>query len=262
MRVIYTILFLSIYSICFSQNFELKDSIIINNQTVKTVDTDLNNSIYLISDSKIEKRFATDKQNRIVDLKNILLTVDTSNPLRLYAYTNFNRLNILDENLSPIQDPIKFNTSDYLPIALRVVDNQFCWFYDMIENKLVQYNYQMQKPILTSKQIYLKNDDQSIEKIHSYRNLIYLKSQNTIYVYDDYANFKYAVELNTNNNPYYFYKDSIFYIDNNRLINKNITTKVSTSYLDVKNTKSIAFNESNFYHFNGSVLNIYSIKYP
>lgn len=243
-----------------AQNFELKDSMVISNQTVKTIDTDLNNSIYLISDSKIEKKFATNKQNRIIDLKNILLTVDTSNPLRLYAYTNFNKLNILDENLSQIQDPIKFNTTDYIPIALRVIDNQFCWFYDMIENKLVQYNYQMQKTILTSKQIFLKNNDQSIEKIHSYRNLIYLKSQNTIYVYDDYANFKYAVDLNTNNSPYYFYKDSIFYIDNHRLINKNITSKITTPYLELKNTKSIAFNESYFYHFHDSTLSIYTIQ--
>ncbi|VDH14600.1 Uncharacterised protein [Algoriella xinjiangensis] len=93
-----------------------------------------------------------------------------------------------------------------MPAALKVVDNQFCWFYDIIGNKLVYYNYQLQKPILNSKSVYLKNNDQSIENIHVYKNLVFLKAPKTIYVYDDYGNFKTNFMLETENSPFHFIK--------------------------------------------------------
>ncbi|VDH15631.1 Uncharacterised protein [Algoriella xinjiangensis] len=130
----------------------------------------------------------------------------------MYIYSNFNRLDILDEQLNPIQDPITISSTDFMPAALKVVDNQFCWFYDIIGNKLVYYNYQLQKPILNSKSVYLKNNDQSIENIHVYKNLVFLKAPKTIYVYDDYGNFKTNFMLETENSPFHFYKNALFYI--------------------------------------------------
>ena len=105
----------------------------------------------------------------------------------------------------------------------------------------------MQKPILTSKQIYLKHNDQSIDKIHVYKNLVYLKGQKTIYVYDDYGNFKSNFEFDTNHQPFYFYKDVIFYINDNKLISKNIINQNLTNFIDLENVKSFALNEKNLY---------------
>ncbi|MFV0159071.1 hypothetical protein OBK28_04705 [Empedobacter falsenii] len=258
MKSILSIIFVTVCLNVLAQKFVLKDSLITNNKTVNTIDTDLNNSLYLISDTKIEKIFQSNKNN-IVDLKNVITTVDTGNPLRTYIYSNFNQITILDENLNSIQDMIQLKSTDYMPIALKAVDNQFCWFYDIIGNKLVYFNYQLQKPILISKQIYLKNNDQSIEKIHVYKNLVYLKSQQTIYIYDDYGNFKSNFEINIKDSAYYFYKDVIFYIKDNMLISKNIINQNSTTLIELKNIKSMAFNETNFYTFDGNRVKNYEI---
>lgn len=258
MKTIFSIIFVSIFFNVFAQQFVLKDSILIENKTIRAIDTDLNNSIYLISDTKIEKLFQS-KKSEIIDLKNVITSVDTGNPLRTYIYSNFNQLTILDEYLNPIQDIIQLKSTDFMPTVLKVVDNQFCWFYDVIGNKMIYFNYQLQKPILSSKQIYFKNNDQSIEKIHAYRNLVYLKGQKTIYIYDDYGNFKSNFELDTANSPYYFYKDVIFYIKDNKLISKNITNQVSSTLINLQNIKSMAFNEVNFYTFDDSKLKTYDI---
>ena len=246
MKTIFSIIFVSIFITVFAQKFELKDSVLIENKTIKSIDTDLNNSIYLISDTRIEKIFQS-KKNKSIDLKNIITSVDINNPLRAYVYSNFNQLTILDEDLNPIQDIVKIKSNDFMPASLKVVDTQFCWFYDLIGNKIVYYNYQLQKPILTSKQIYLKHNDQSIDKIHVYKNLVYLKGQKTIYVYDDYGNFKSNFEFDTNHQPFYFYKDVIFYINDNKLISKNIINQNLTTFIDLENVKSFALNEKNLY---------------
>lgn len=259
MKSIFSIILLSIFFNVFAQKFVLKDSILIENKTIKSIDTDLNNSIYFISDTKIEKRSAS-KKSKSIDLKNVITSVDTSNPLRTYIYSNFNQLTILDENLNPIQDIIQLKSTDFMPVALKVVDNQFCWFYDIIGNKIIYFNYQLQKSILNSKQIYFKNNDQSIEKIHTYKNLVYLKGQKTLYIYDDYGNFKSNIELETENSPYYFYKDAIFYIKDNKLISKNISTKITSTFMNMRNVKSLAFNEANFYTFDGEKLIVHEIS--
>ena len=89
MKSILSIIFVTVCLNVLAQKFVLKDSLITNNKTVNTIDTDLNNSLYLISDTKIEKIFQSNK-NKIVDLKNVITTVDTGNPLRTYIYSNFN----------------------------------------------------------------------------------------------------------------------------------------------------------------------------
>ena len=53
MKTIFSIIFVSIFITVFAQKFELKDSVLIENKTIKSIDTDLNNSIYLISDTII-----------------------------------------------------------------------------------------------------------------------------------------------------------------------------------------------------------------
>jgi len=259
MKSYYLILFFSFCTIGFSQSFVFKDSIAVANQSFKMIDTDLNNSLYLISETKIEKRFQN-KASKIIDFKNVITSIDATNPLRMYIYSNFNKLSILDEDLNPIQDPITIKSSDYIPTALKVIDNQFCWFYDMLANKLIYFNYQLQKAIVISRQVYLKNNDQAIEKIHSYKNYVYLKGEQTIYVYDDYGNFKYNFELATQNQPYYFYKNVLFYIQDNQLIKVDLTTKESVTLFPLRFIKSIAFNETNFYAYTGNQVYVYSVN--
>ena len=76
---------------------------------------------------------------------------------------------------------------------------------------------------------------------------MYLKGQKTIYVYDDYGNFKSNFEFDTNHQPFYFYKDVIFYINDNKLISKNIINQNLTTFIDLENVKSFALNEKNLY---------------
>jgi len=260
MKTFFSIIILSVFSqLTKAQQFVLVDSIAIENKAIKTIETDLNNSLYLISDTKIEKRFQQ-KKTKSIDFKNIITSVDSNNPLRFYLYSNFNRLSILDEDLNPIQDPITISSTNFMPSALKVVDNQFCWFYDLIGNKIVYYNYQLQKTIINSKQVYLKNNDQAIENIHVYKNLVYLKGAQTIYVYDDYGNFKTNFSIDLDNSPFKFYKNTLFYLKNNKLYSLNLENQTISSLLDLNDSKSITMNETNFYSYNNNKVYIYSIK--
>ena len=260
MKTFFSIIILSVFSqLTKAQQFVLVDSIAIENKAIKTIETDLNNSLYLISDTKIEKRFQQ-KKTKSIDFKNIITSVDSNNPLRFYLYSNFNRLSILDEDLNPIQDPITISSTNFMPSALKVVDNQFCWFYDLIGNKIVYYNYQLQKTIINSKQVYLKNNDQAIENIHVYKNLVYLKGAQTIYVYDDYGNFKTNFSIDLDNSPFKFYKNTLFYSKNNKLYSLNLENQTISSLLDLNDSKSITMNETNFYSYNNNKVYIYSIK--
>ncbi len=260
MKTFFSIIILSVFSqFTKAQQFVLVDSIAIENKAIKTIETDLNNSLYLISDTKIEKRFQQ-KKTKSIDFKNIITSVDSNNPLRFYLYSNFNRLSILDEDLNPIQDPITISSTNFMPSALKVVDNQFCWFYDLIGNKIVYYNYQLQKTIINSKQVYLKNNDQAIVNIHVYKNLVYLKGAQTIYVYDDYGNFKTNFPINLDNSPFKFYKNTLFYSKNNKLYSLNLENQTISSLLDLNDSKSITMNETNFYSYNNNKVYIYTIK--
>lgn len=257
--IFYLLIYLFFLQFSYAQTFVLEDSISIENKVIKKIDTDLNQSLYLISETKIEKIFSN-KKTKTYNSRNIISSIDSSNPLRLYIYSNFNRLDILDEQLNPIQDPITISSTDFMPAALKVVDNQFCWFYDIIGNKLVYYNYQLQKPILNSKSVYLKNNDQSIENIHVYKNLVFLKTQKTIYVYDDYGNFKTNFMLETENAPFHFYKNALFYIKNNKLFSINLENQQTTPFLDLVDVKSIAFNETNLFTLTNNYIYVYGIK--
>ncbi|SFN59976.1 hypothetical protein SAMN05421738_11634 [Algoriella xinjiangensis] len=257
--IFYLLIYLFFLQFSYAQTFVLEDSISIENKVIKKIDTDLNQSLYLISETKIEKIFSN-KKTKTYNSRNIISSIDSSNPLRLYIYSNFNRLDILDEQLNPIQDPITISSTDFMPAALKVVDNQFCWFYDIIGNKLVYYNYQLQKPILNSKSVYLKNNDQSIENIHVYKNLVFLKAPKTIYVYDDYGNFKTNFMLETENSPFHFYKNALFYIKNNKLFSINLENQQTTPFLDLVDVKSIAFNETNLFTLTNNYIYVYGIK--
>ena len=257
--IFYLLIYLFFLQFSYAQTFVLEDSISIENKVIKKIDTDLNQSLYLISETKIEKIFSN-KKTKTYNSRNIISSIDSSNPLRLYIYSNFNRLDILDEQLNPIQDPITISSTDFMPAALKVVDNQFCWFYDIIGNKLVYYNYQLQKPILNSKSVYLKNNDQSIENIHVYKNLVFLKAPKTIYVYDDYGNFKTNFMLETENSPFHFYKNALFYIKNNKLFSVNLENQQTTPFLDLIDVKSIAFNETNLFTLTNNYIYVYGIK--
>ena len=62
MKTFFSIIILSVFSqLTKAQQFVLVDSIAIENKAIKTIETDLNNSLYLISDTKIEKRFQQKK---------------------------------------------------------------------------------------------------------------------------------------------------------------------------------------------------------
>lgn len=257
--IFYLLIYLFFLQFSYAQTFVLEDSISIENKVIKKIDTDLNQSLYLISETKIEKIFSN-KKTKTYNSRNIISSIDSSNPLRLYIYSNFNRLDILDEQLNPIQDPITISSTDFMPAALKVVDNQFCWFYDIIGNKLVYYNYQLQKPILNSKSVYLKNNEQSIENIHVYKNLVFLKAPKTIYVYDDYGNFKTNFMLETENSPFHFYKNALFYIKNNKLFSVNLENQQTTPFLDLVDVKSIAFNETNLFTLTDNYIYVYGIK--
>ena len=257
--IFYLLIYLFFLQFSYAQTFVLEDSISIENKTIKKIDTDLNQSLYLISETKIEKIFSN-KKTKTYNSRNIISSIDSSNPLRLYIYSNFNRLDILDEQLNPIQDPITISSTDFMPAALKVVDNQFCWFYDLIGNKIVYYNYQLQKTIINSKQVYLKNNDQAIENIHVYKNLVYLKGAHTIYVYDDYGNFKTNFSIDLDNSPFKFYKNTLFYSKNNKLYSLNLENQTISSLLDLNDSKSITMNETNFYSYNNNKVYIYTIK--
>ncbi len=257
MKPIILILFFTFtQSFSYAQTFELIDSIPVKQPTVQKISTDLNQSLYLISVTKIEKIYSN-KVSKNIDLKNIITSVDSNNPLRLYLFSNFNQLSILDEHLNPIQDAVKISSTDFIPTTLKVVDNQFCWFYDLMGNKLIYFNYQLQKPLLTSKQIYFKNNDQSIEAIHTYRHSVYLKGQNTIYKYDDFGNFKTNFLLEIQQSPYLFYNNALYYFKENTFYSTNLETLQTTTLFKSKPIKSFALNETHFYTFDGNNIYIY-----
>ena len=66
--------------------------------------------------------------------------------------------------------------------------------------------------------------------------------------------------LDIENSPFYFYKNVLFYIKNNKLYSINLENQETIPFLDLVDVKSIAFNETSLITLTNDYIYIYGIK--
>ncbi|VDH14599.1 Uncharacterised protein [Algoriella xinjiangensis] len=64
--IFYLLIYLFFLQFSYAQTFVLEDSISIENKVIKKIDTDLNQSLYLISETKLRRYFPIKKQKRTI----------------------------------------------------------------------------------------------------------------------------------------------------------------------------------------------------
>ncbi|MDK7375696.1 MULTISPECIES: hypothetical protein [Weeksella] len=147
-----------------------------------------NNTIEKISNHQIVATFTN---------QNNLSNLNVQSSLLVTVIANHQTLYLLDNNLSPIQDPISLNSPDYFLTLVGVMDNNFLVAYDIFTHKLLQINYQSSKIINSSSILTMLKEDEQLIKLYYHLKKIYLLTDQSLYVFDDYLTYQKKINLPT-----------------------------------------------------------------
>lgn len=241
-----------------AQPFLLTDSLVLPPTPLIDLQTNSSNA-FLYRDNQAVYRWTQDEKNINYQSNGFITQLDASNPLRTYLFTDYNQLIILDQHLNLIQSPIPVQVPNAMPLALKVVDNQYLWFYNSLEENIIYYNYQLQKVILKTKNVAFKSEDQSIVKIHNDRQLLYLMAQQTIYTYDDLGNFRERIPFNSTR-VHQFLGHFLYFIEGDTLKSLNLRTHEITSLQNFYSIKYFTMSPSHLFVLTNKVAYIYHRK--
>ena len=220
--------FISLCSISFGQ-FEIKDSILFETDAISNLKTNNFGDVLLILNEKELVKIDAKKNKKRLQLNKIVTSIDTNLSLKTGLIYNYQELQILDDNLNPIQDKINFNQHQIFPSTVSISDSQLLWYFDPIEQRLIQWNYQLKTEISRSNILFFKDNDTTIECIHQVNNQLFLKSQNWIYEFDIFGNSKSTIQLKKHD-KYSFSGDYIYLTSGNELTEINLkNNQISTS---------------------------------
>ena len=221
------LLFLFITPTIWAQ-FKLKDSIELPSENISHLKTNAFGDVLMVVNDRELIKIDSKKNIKRHPLKKIVTQLDTNLSLKTGVVYNYQELEILDDQLNPIQDKINFNQHQIFPSVISISDSQTLWYFDPIEQRLFQWNYQLGKVLNKSNTLHFKENDYSIIDIHQTNNRVFLKSQNRIYEYDLFGNFKSETEIKSDLN-YSFY--DIYLVSSNKetinltnLLNKEISS--------------------------------------
>ncbi len=221
------ILFLSVVAQAQFQ-FQLNDSITLAKGNYQLKNSTQNN-IFLIKNETDLIKINPQKEIIQYPKQKIISHLDSNLSLKTAIVYNHQELQILDDKLNPIQDAINLNQYQIYPSAIAIVDSQLLWYFDPIEQRLIQWNYQLKKTINKSNLLFFKDGDTTIEEIYNYKNRLFLKSQNWIYEYDFFGNFKSEIPLKQHD-KYFFIADKIYIIQDKSLTEINLLNQeISTA---------------------------------
>lgn len=242
----------------FAQEFQRMDSVSLPASSPQELQANSANSLFY-RDQQVIYQINRNAPPRSYKTTGFITQLDATNPLRVYAFVDYRDLVILDQHLVPIQSPIKLQDHSIVPLSLKVVDNQYLWLYNSLEENLVYYNYQLQKVILKSKNIAFKDDDQSITAIHSYKNQLFLLSQKTIYVYDDLGNFRTRIPFDARK-THQFLGKHLYYLNEENLERLDITTHEISSVQNFYSIKYFTMSPLQLFVLTDKVMYIYTRK--
>lgn len=209
--------------------FELKDSIELPSDKISHLKTNIFGDIFMVINDRELIKIDAKKNISHYPLKKIVTQLDTNLSLKTGLVYNYQELEILDDQLNPIQDKINFNQYQIFPSAIMISDSQILWYFDPIEQRLVQWNYQIGKVLNKSNTLHFKENDNSITAIHQINNRLFLKSQNWIYEYDLFGDYKSETPL-INYINYSFSDHYIHLINSQKITSINLLNKEISSF--------------------------------
>lgn len=213
------IVILGLISFQFTEaQYKITDSIFFETTNISKLTTNSIGDLHLILNEKELLKINKLKQIKRYPLNKIVTKIDTNLSLKTSLVYNYQELEILDDNLNPIQDRINLNKYEIFPSAISISDSQLLWYFDPIELRLIQWNYQLKSVVNKSNMLFFKEGDSTIEDIYQIKNRLFLKSQNWIYEFDFFGNFKSSIHLKKHIK--YCFSESFIHL----LDEQNITT--------------------------------------
>ena len=252
----FTFLLFGLSSIVSAQ-FELKDSVFFDFKNISHLKVNEVGDVFFINNEKDLIKIDQHKKITRFPLTKLVSHLDTTLTLKTAVLYNYQELIILDDQLKPIQDPINLNSYEIFPTAITLSDSQNLWYFDPIEQRLVQWNYQIKKTISRSNPIEFKSNDSVIQSIYQIKNRLFIKSENCIYEYDLFGNFK-AIQKLPNHISYSYYSRYILLKSDSDfkrmdLLNKEISLLDNFFY-----GKDFIMNEEQLFVINDKVMYIYT----
>ena len=237
--------------------FELKDSILLPFSSISHLQKNGKNEVVFIANNNTLITINEDHKITNKPLKKIVSHLDTNLSLRTSIVYNYQELEILDDKLNPIQDHINLNQYNIYPSAITVTDSQFLWYFDPIEQRLYQWNYQLKSIINKSNILHFKDDDTVIEKIHIVKNRIFLKGKNWIYEFDYFGNIKSQFNLGEHTN-YCFSKENLHLLTEKNIKSINLLNSSISSTDNFFNVKDFIMDEDQLFVIKDKVMYIYT----
>jgi hypothetical protein len=229
MKSLFSLLFFITVTVNAQFQFQINDSIALPNGFQYQLNANSLNEIYIIKNGTDLIKINQKKETLQYPKQKIITHLDANLGLKTAVVYNHQELQILDDKLNPIQDPINLNQYEIFPSSIAIIDSQLLWYFDPIEQRLIQWNYQLKKTINKSNLLFFKEGDSTIEEIYNYKNRIFLKSQNYIYEYDFFGNFKSDIPLKQYDKSF-FSGDKIYLIKDQNLTEINlINQEISTA---------------------------------
>ncbi|SMC79051.1 hypothetical protein [Moheibacter sediminis] len=190
------IILLCVFNTLSAQEFTVKDSLKIESKDTITdfsVD-DFGNVYYIRNFSELNKIEARTQIKKSFSNQTALENLNTQNILQITVKSNLFNLIILDNQLNPFQDAIRFPIeNNFSPTLLTLVDNNFLWGYDPVLQRLILWNYQQNKILRQSVILSEKTGDEFYSDLIFKKDKIYLVGTTKILVFDDYANLKEVI---------------------------------------------------------------------
>lgn len=132
---------------------------------------------------------------------------------------------ILDRFLNPLSEGNFLLNEITLPKAATLGNNNVIWVWDESDLSLKSFNY-LQKQIIQSQPLNLVLDPQNltVKEIREFKNRLYLNIPDSgIFIFDNQANFIQKLPIRVNR-QLCFYKERIFWIENDSLKSYSIRT--------------------------------------
>lgn len=237
--------------------FELKDSVLIQLGNISQLSVGNLGQIQLINNESELIRISKSKEIFRKPLKKIVSQMDLNLGLRTGVVYNHQELELLDDKLNPIQDRINLNQHQIFPSKIALISSQWLWYFDPIENRLVQWNYQLKDTMSKSDILFFKDGDTTIEEIYAYKNRIFLKSQHSIYELDIFGNFKADFQLKPHI-KHSFSNDYLFLYNENSIERINLINRDISSFDNFFNGKDFIMSDDQLFVIKNKGLYIYT----
>lgn len=235
---------------------QLIDSIEVN-ASISEVAIDEQSNLYFIENHQSLIKLKDRETINHFSNHGFLSNLEVQSSLLITVVSNQNQLLLLDSQLNPAQDPIQLQTANYALNHVHVLDTNFLIAHDVFSHKIVQLNYQQNNIINTSPILTMLNFEEQIKNLIYTKNLIYLITNQHIYIFDEFLTFKKKHPFVTTNKIIPF-GTNLIYDNQNALYIWNLETQQSTKILEGDFTNFTA-NKSQLFVQTNKVAYIYKL---